>query len=1462
MRLNTTLSTLLLVFCWILCSTTAFAQTTWYSQGSVQFDSETNWNTAPDGSGTNMTSTDVTNGVFTNGLNSFVIQTGNDADVNETIDINNLTVETGAEITRSSGNQTIRGNIVQNGTLDFTGGSTTFSGTTSISGTGSVNFSVVTVSAASSLTLGGNDFNVVGTMNVNGTANLTMGSGTLSVNQLIIGAGAGTVSLNSGTITFTGIGNRNFTFNKGTTLPLNNLTVNKTSGNLTFTGTSANTFQINGTFRLTSNTTLNLGTGQVISYNGASATLRYEFDAANRNASVEWPTTNGPSNIILSLSAAGQSVTLPANRAISRDLVMTQGILALGTTTLTILGDLLSSNVSGNATISASSVDFTTNAGVVVFGNGTSAQNNQTITGSVTMSALAMNKDVASGNMLTISGNPTISSGIRVRAGNFRLVGNTSFNINSGGLELVTGATTATPTVQIGDGSTSGTMTISAGGYTQNAGTTTLSNGTLTVNAGGYTQNAGTTTLSNGTLTVNAGGYTQNAGTTSISNGTFNVTSSGTLAVNSGSFTVSAAATAITIGTLNLGAGATYRTGGKAISSLSTFSANATSNFIYDGTTVENFLTLTTAIYGNVEIANTAGSVTVLSGNTAIVEGTLSFTTNARIITSPNTGAGILRIGVSGSISGANSNRFVSGSLERVINDANPVVFPVGITSPSTSYRPAEFDYTDFTGGSNVIIRVEFDAGALPGWEQIPGTGNISAINGFYTVSSVGGTPPTNPEFQFTGRYTTAGFVPKSRARMVRQIAPTTSDPTFELLTVFSNNEPNDDLTATLSALPTNNGYIGFASGGAVVRWDGGSGDGLWTSGGNWDGDVVPGSLDQVILDNTNVSGSYTVTLNSASLQTIESLTIDSGTDLTDQITLQLTNTNAQIRLLSSTNSLTVSGNDVITLSGTSSLIDNNGGGTLSFNASSTFNIASTLSAALLPAVYGTLNVTNASGTISITGNVEAQTAFSKSNAGSLTITGNLTAPTITLSSGALSVTGILAGNFNLNGGTFTPGSSTSFTGNTLTFGGGALASSGRIRFNGTAAQAISGTGTFFQLQVDNANGVTMSDDITVTDNLILSNGNITTGSNTLIFSNAAVTLTGSASSFVDGRLSVSMPNTASTRFFPVGKAVGGYRPVEISKAGTNTPVVRVEMINTAPTAGSLGSMNRISTVRYYEVTLVSGAITNPTVNLTFDPTEEVNTPTNLVVARSADNNNWTSAGQGAIFAPGVAPFTGDITSLATTFEASPNPTYFALGSLTPDNPLPVQLSSFTLTPRQRSIELVWQTESESENKGFIILRSESETGGYQEIASYLNTPALLGQGTTSSATRYRYVDSHNLQPGRAYWYKLVDIDFGGRRHEHQPMSVQTAFEYALDQNYPNPFNPSTAIQFSLEKPGKTVLEIYNTLGQKVATLVNGELSAGAHRYQWNASGLASGVYFYRLQSNEFVATKKMILVK
>jgi hypothetical protein len=89
---------------------------------------------------------------------------------------------------------------------------------------------------------------------------------------------------------------------------------------------------------------------------------------------------------------------------------------------------------------------------------------------------------------------------------------------------------------------------------------------------------------------------------------------------------------------------------------------------------------------------------------------------------------------------------------------------------------------------------------------------------------------------------------------------------------------------------------------------------------------------------------------------------------------------------------------------------------------------------------------------------------------------------------------------------------------------------------------------------------------------------------------------------------------------------------------------------------------------------------------------------------------------------------------------------------------------------------------------------------------------------------------------------------------------------FVLQQNYPNPFNPSTTIEFSLPKAADIRLDIFNILGQRVTTLVNGQLPAGDHSVIFDAdrSGgrIASGVYFYRLSSREFVETKKMLLVK
>ena len=86
--------------------------------------------------------------------------------------------------------------------------------------------------------------------------------------------------------------------------------------------------------------------------------------------------------------------------------------------------------------------------------------------------------------------------------------------------------------------------------------------------------------------------------------------------------------------------------------------------------------------------------------------------------------------------------------------------------------------------------------------------------------------------------------------------------------------------------------------------------------------------------------------------------------------------------------------------------------------------------------------------------------------------------------------------------------------------------------------------------------------------------------------------------------------------------------------------------------------------------------------------------------------------------------------------------------------------------------------------------------------------------------------------------------------------------EYSLEQNYPNPFNPTTTIKFSLPEVSAVKLIIYNTLGQKVTELVNSTLGAGQHSYNWDASNVASGLYFYELSTNNFSSVKKMMLMK
>ena len=91
---------------------------------------------------------------------------------------------------------------------------------------------------------------------------------------------------------------------------------------------------------------------------------------------------------------------------------------------------------------------------------------------------------------------------------------------------------------------------------------------------------------------------------------------------------------------------------------------------------------------------------------------------------------------------------------------------------------------------------------------------------------------------------------------------------------------------------------------------------------------------------------------------------------------------------------------------------------------------------------------------------------------------------------------------------------------------------------------------------------------------------------------------------------------------------------------------------------------------------------------------------------------------------------------------------------------------------------------------------------------------------------------------------------------------VETPTDFTLDNNYPNPFNPITTIIYQIPELSFVTIKVYDVLGNEITTLVNEEKPAGTYNVEFNSKGLASGVYFYKLQSGNFAKTKKMVLMK
>jgi hypothetical protein len=186
---------------------------------------------------------------------------------------------------------------------------------------------------------------------------------------------------------------------------------------------------------------------------------------------------------------------------------------------------------------------------------------------------------------------------------------------------------------------------------------------------------------------------------------------------------------------------------------------------------------------------------------------------------------------------------------------------------------------------------------------------------------------------------------------------------------------------------------------------------------------------------------------------------------------------------------------------------------------------------------------------------------------------------------------------------------------------------------------------------------------------------------------------------------------------------------------------------------------------------------------------------------------------------------------------------------------VPVELTSFAASSNGAEVELSWTTATETNNQGFQVERL-NEGGTFEQIGY------VAGFGTTTEPKAYSFIDS-KLEAG-SYIYRLKQIDFNGSYEYSNEVNVDVTLplEYTLEQNYPNPFNPSTTIKYAITEDGFVKLAIYNMLGEEVATIVNNIQKAGRYEVNFNASGLSSGVYVYRIEAANFTASKKLMLMK
>jgi hypothetical protein len=1233
----------------------------------------------------------------------------------------------------------------------------------------------------------------------------------------------------------------------------------------------------------------------------SGATLEYGM-TDSKNIASEWPSSNGPDNVILSSSNTA-TVTLNVSRTVDNlSLLQSSGNLVVddgaGTGITLTVNTKLARKTTGTVGVSTGTAD------AIAYGSGAEVEYDP-----VSKAAITIGAEWTGSNS---PHNVTLNNGTFTLSGTGARTISEVLDLSNGTLDLGNAELSVLGDVISSDVAGSGII----------ADNTTLVMGDNSTPANSDEDQTISGTISLNKLIVNKTGGTNNLVTLT---GSLTFTSNGSLTITNGDLVLTA--TSILKGqtgslALTVASGGKLETGGQDLTNLGSLSASA-GTIEFNGSSGE---TLPTGTIGTVEIDNAAG-VTMSSG--LLTVNTSLILTNGIITT---TTSNLLRLAAGASINGTPSaTNMIEGPLQVAFASGNTpaVTYPIGFDG---NYMPAVFDYNSNSVATSII---EIEAhGALAPSTAPTGIASVSTLS-HYCFSERGTSGTFNYDITLT--HSLSGFSPSTRNKILRQIS---SAPTWEYDSV--NQGAAGASTQTLSnqtAFPSNDGYFAFgAAGGATIYWTGDGTDNNWSTVNNWSAAPVAGDIiiftndgvDGRPNDTTDITAIYDASVTPTEFAAIRLIEVGTDTEvrltLSKAVTIDITDT--------SPNGLLLSGNSVLVYNGSS--VEMAGSG---YNpARTTFAGESTVlyqSASGVPVygdTYGHLQV-NVSATINQTNAVSVAGDYIKSGSGThtvdgvnLSVTGSTTINSGTLSAinaGSFTLQGSVVNNgvFNLSGsgtsningacsgsgdyttanGTvnfanllslsastqFTVGSAVN-TSNALTLASGAVLTinsslnhsgasftnngatingSGVFVFSGNSAQTISGTSTFADLTLNNthSSGISADADITTNGDLILVDGILSMNGNAFILGNSSTVSGGNDASHIDGTVTLIATSGTTERFAPVGDGGTGRRlGIKPSTAG-DTYQVTFNFSNPQEDFGpDLLNIDAISRLYYWNVT------TSGTRNFRVRVHWEDGFADGVLGGAEDDlrpgswdsgNSEWVDMGRSGSDdnTPGNVQSDTFLTSNA----------FVTLATLGTDNSLPVALTTFAARLQSDGVSLHWSVASELHNQAFMIERRLADSDDY-----FATIGEVEGRGTVADAADYAFVDK-DVSAGETYVYRLTSRDYSGLLHRYGNGQIEVFAEllpegYVLEGNYPNPFNPATTIRFSLANEARVSLVVFDVTGRKITTLVNDrQLAADRHEYLWNGEDtagrvVASGVYFYRLIVNagESVQTRRMLLIK